>query len=216
MKLTSEEFKDLAYFKALSPDKEKFYKYFTKEDVLKLKANLNVAKFYFEKNEYNWLNKVDNRFFSNLYNANPEWRNSEDIKLNRKVAGTAYEYAQLKDSEFKKQMSIKYGESDKLKLNSDYEKIIDDTIYTFEYENSSRGLTSNLAKILRKSNGRKIKVFFIRTLVHEYCHTPDARNFIYLCKNLKIENVEIFMNFGWNFHPCLNLQDNFKEYLKVN
>lgn len=100
-----------------------------------------------------------------------------------------------------------YGESNN-KFNSDYEKTINGISYIIEYENSSRGMVSNLVKILRREP-KNCKILFIRTSLHEKKHNADYANFRYLIKHFKIDLLVVC---GRNFNPLKNFEDNFRPY----
>lgn len=95
----------------------------------------------------------------------------------------------LKDKEFKQTIP-----SDSFFYGSDCQWEKNGQIYLIEYENSSRGMTSNLLRILRikESNPKDvINVLFIRTENHVKKHNNDKRNFDFILSIYNKQKVQV-------------------------
>lgn len=91
-------------------------------------------------------------------------------------------WEQLKDAEFKKKIKEELPKSLSRSnlFGSDFEIDLGDHKILLEYENSSRGLTSNLGRTYCKFLELKnfeVTVFFIRTSTHKKKHNRDYLNF---------------------------------------
>src|SRR5690606_34367832 len=95
---------------------------------------------------------------------------------------------QFKDM-VKRELDVQFSNS----FNSDCEFVHNGELFLIEYENSSRGLISNFAKIISKKDKIKNKtnLIFIRTLRHQRDCNNDYKYLKSLIKEISVENLKI-------------------------
>jgi hypothetical protein len=115
-------------------------------------------------------------------------------------------YGQLKDKEFKELFrktfpNLRYTN----RYGSDIEFTKNDVYYVVEYENSSRGLTSNLARIARRNEGlsQPVVVVMLYTDLHEQKHKGDRLNATFIAQlllnKMKVHIVRARDIFDWQY-----------------
>jgi hypothetical protein len=100
----------------------------------------------------------------------------------------------MKDKEFKDFIKSVFPQHHRInRFNCDFEIEIKSGIYlVFECENSSRGLTSNLVRLARRSvNHRQLYVVFLRTEHHQNKHKIDYENFSFIQSKFEHLDVEL-------------------------